>query len=321
VVQALAAIQSGAGPTQVLEALKSGASSNDGPNDIMNRLNGSTTNHTPDTAPVRNPSSLQRERSEHIYKNETQSSDEMSLTVTSPVVHTVLQPSEVIVALDNGIDAFFSCTGCVFHIYDQDEAHRLLSTIRPHIRDADADWSQLFLRDAPLIQLKASLCSVCIMAAVGLQYATNAIPVPRLDASAECGMHKYITIFYEFTKHLMEVVIENDGIEAMKVCAAVCVFNSIEHATVALAYAGTWSGLQMCVTSIDYIQDMGINLALSSRSEFYLVSLENTAWTDYKRVLRTLVSLRRYVELLTFDYMTAADTKKLACFDAGIHAR
>lgn len=75
VVQALAAIQSGAGPIQVLEALKSGASSNDGLNDIMNRLNSSTTNHIPDAAPVRKPSSLQRERAEHIYKNKTQSSD------------------------------------------------------------------------------------------------------------------------------------------------------------------------------------------------------------------------------------------------------
>lgn len=118
----------------------------------------------------------------------------------------------------------------------------------------------------------------------------------------------------------MEVVIENDGIEAMKVCAAVCVFNSIEHATVALAYAGTWSGLRLCVTSFDYIQDMGINLALSSRSEFYPASLENTAWVDYKRVLRTLVSLRRYVKLLISDHITLADTLKLACFDAGIHA-
>jgi hypothetical protein len=294
----------------VLEALKSGASSDDGPNDTMSRLNGSATNHIPDTAPVRNPSSLQRERSEHIYKKETQSSDEVCSTGTSPIVHAVLQPSEVIVAMDSGIDAFFSCTGCVFHIYGQDEAHRLLSTIRPHI-----------LQDSWLVQLKVSLCSVCIMAAVGLQYTTDAIPGPRLDASAENGMHKYITIFYELTKYLMEIVIENDVIEAMKVCAALCVFNSIEHVTVALAYAGTWSGLRICVTSIDYTQDMGMNLALDSRPEFYPVSLENTAWVDYKRVLRTLVSLRRYVELLICDCMTFTNILKLAWFDAGIYAR
>lgn len=176
--------------------------------------------------------------------------------------------------MDSGIDAFFSCTGCVFHIYGQDEAHRLLSTIRPYIRDADAKWPQLFLRDSPLVQLKASLCSVCIMAAVGLQYTTNAIPGPRLDASAEGGMHEYITIFYELTKYLMEIVIENDVIEATKVCAALCVFNSIEHATVALAYTGTWSGLRTCATCFNFILEMGISLALSSRSKFYPVSRE-----------------------------------------------
>jgi hypothetical protein len=317
VAQALEAIQSGAGPSQVMEALKSGASSNVGPNNTIDRLNDLITNHTADTVPSRDRSSLQGDLSEPSRRYET----EISSTVTSPFVHAVLQPSEVIVALVDGVDAFFSCTGCVFHIYDQHEAHRLLSTIWPHIRDADANWPQSFLRDSPLIQLKASLCSVCIMAAVGLQHTTNAAPAPHLDASVERGMGKYITIFYELTKHLMEVVIENDGIEGMKVCAAVCVFNSIEHATIALAYAGTWSGLRICVTSIDCILDMGINLALSSRSVSYPISLENTAWADYKRVLRTLVSLRRYVELLIFDCMTFPDILKLAYFHAGIYAR
>lgn len=37
--QALEAIQSGAGPSQVMEALKSGASSNVGPNNTIDRLN------------------------------------------------------------------------------------------------------------------------------------------------------------------------------------------------------------------------------------------------------------------------------------------
>jgi hypothetical protein len=268
-------------------ALKPGASSNNGPNDTMDRQNGSITKLTHDTAPSRNPPSLQGELSEPSHKTKTELSDKTFSTVQPPVIHAALQPSEVIAALDSGIDAFFSCTSCIFSIYDQDEAKMLLSTVRPHIRDAGENWPQLFLRDSPLIQLKASLCSVCIMAAVGLQYTANAIPAPRLDASAENGMHQYITIFYEFTKHLMEVVIEKDGIEAMKVCAALCVFNSIGHATVALAYAGTWSVLRTCVTSIDYILDMGINLALNSHPEYYPASLAN-----YKRVLGTLVSMR-----------------------------
>jgi hypothetical protein len=35
--------------------------------------------------------------------------------------------------------------------------------------------------------------------------------------------------------------LENDAVEAMRVCAAFSVFNSIGHATVALTYAGAWS--------------------------------------------------------------------------------
>jgi hypothetical protein len=243
VAQALEAIQSGASPSQEMEALKPDASSNNVPSDTMDMLNGSVTNHIQNTAPSRNPASLQGEPSEPSPKHKTRSSDEISSTAQWPVVHAVLQPSEAIMALDNGVDAFFSCTGCVFHIYDQDEAQRLLGIIRPHIRDAGAKWPRLFLRDSPLIGLTASLCSVCIMAAVGLQYTLNAVPAPCLELSTENGMREYITVFHEFTKHLMEVVIENDSIEAMKVCAALCVFNSIGHATVALAYAGTWSAV------------------------------------------------------------------------------
>lgn len=324
VIRALEAIQSGAGPSQVMEALKTGASSNDGPNDTMDRLNGLITNHTPNPAPSRDPPSLQGELSEPSPKNETELADEIIPTVQAPVTLAALQPSEVIAALNSGVEAFFSYAGCIFHMYDQDEAHRLLSVIRPHIRDADADWPQLFLRDSQLIQPKASLCSVCIMVSVGLQYTTNAIPSSRLDPSAESGMHEYITIFYEFTKHLLEVVIGNDSdsLEAMKVCAALCVFNSIGHATVALTYAGTWSGHRTCVTGFDCILDMGINLALSFRSRFEYcpLNLEDTAWIDYKRVLRTLVSLRRYVELQMFDCMPIADILKLAWFDAGMFA-
>jgi hypothetical protein len=64
-------------------------------------------------------------------------------------------------------------------------------------------------------------------------------------------MCQYVTIFYEFTKHLMDVVIEDDAVEAMKVCAALCVFNSIGHATVALTYAGKWSVPRTSVTCVD----------------------------------------------------------------------
>jgi hypothetical protein len=64
---------------------------------------------------------------------------------------------------------------------------------------------------------------------------------------------------------------------------------------------------------------MGINLALGSRFEYYPVSLEKAAWVNYKRVLRTLVSLRRYVDLLLLDGTTIFNILKLACFDVGMY--
>jgi hypothetical protein len=76
------------------------------------------------------------------------------------------------------------------------------------------------------------------MAAIGLQYTRDPIPALGFEPSAENGTYQYVTIFYEFAKHLLETVIESNILEAIKICAAMCIFNTIEHATIALAHAG-----------------------------------------------------------------------------------
>jgi hypothetical protein len=84
----------------------------------------------------------------------------------------------------------------------------------------------------------ASVCSTCIMAAVGLQYTKDPIPALDFEPTSENGMYQYVAIFYEATKHLMDTTIENNVLNAIKVCAVMCVFNIILHSTVALANAG-----------------------------------------------------------------------------------
>lgn len=287
-----------------MEALKSGASSNDDPTDMVDRRNCSIINHSQHTAPSLNSPSLQGELSEPKHETKTQVSNEILCTVRSPVTVAMRQSSHVIAALENGVEAFFLCTGCGLYIYEQDAAHRVLGINRSHTRHAGAYWAQLFLRVSPLIQLKASLCSVCIMAAVGLQYTMNAFPAPRLEPSAENGWCEYITVFCKFTKHLMEVVIEAD-LEAMKLCASLCVCNAIRHTTAALAYTGTWSVSRTVVMCNDCFLDLGINIAfnLDHIFEYCPVRLGGVTWIRNKRVLRTLVSLRRYVDLLIFNCM------------------
>lgn len=242
--QALLAIRSGASPSQVMEALDPDASSYDGAGNAIAMQDDLITIHDQDEAPSGNQPFVQRDLSGSSHEIETGLSSHVISDIRSPLSQTMRQPSEVIAALESGVEAFFSCTGCIFHIYDQGEAQRLLSVVRSHIRDAGTDWPQLIFRDSALTQPKASLCSDCIMAAIGLQYTKGPILAMRFEPTEGNGMYRYISTFYECTKHVMEAVIENNVLEAMKICAALCVFNTIGHATVALAYAGTWSVLQ-----------------------------------------------------------------------------
>ena len=172
---------------------------------------------------------------------ERDSSDNNSSLAQPPAIQNSLKYSNIIAALESGVEAFFTCTGCIFHIYDQPEAQEMLVVVRECLRDAGDMWPQLIFRGSAPTQLTTPLCSVCIMAAIGLQYTKDPIPAMGFQPSEENGTYQYVNIFYEITKHLVEAVIENNVLEAIKVCAAMCVFNTISHATVALANAGTSS--------------------------------------------------------------------------------
>ena len=159
----------------------------------------------------------------------------------STAAQGLLEPSKFMKALEDGIEAFFGCTSCIFHIYEREEADEFLTIVRECINSIDKAWPDLIFRDSVSIRQKSSLCSVCIMAAVGLQYTKHPIPALGFMPSSESGAFHYVKIFYEMTKHLLEASIENHILEAMKVCAALCVFNIASHVTVALANAGGWA--------------------------------------------------------------------------------
>ncbi|KAF3045946.1 hypothetical protein E8E12_008500 [Didymella heteroderae] len=125
------------------------------------------------------------------------------------------------------------------------------------------------------------------MAAVGLQYTKNPIPALGFQSSGEDGSYEFVSVFYESARHLLESVIEVNVLEAMKVCAALCIFNTIGHATIAMAYA-----------------DMGINfvLSLGPSLQYRPKSLDEDTWIKYKRVARTLVTLRSWL-IATLGYV------------------
>ncbi|KAL1653318.1 hypothetical protein SLS61_004195 [Didymella pomorum] len=175
----------------------------------------------------------------------------------------------------------------------------MLEEIRPHLENAGKSWLELVFQGSIPTHLKPALCSLCIMAAVGLQYTKNPIPALGFQSSGEDGSYEFVSVFYESARHLLESVIEVNVLEAMKVCAALCVFNTIGHATVAMAYA-----------------DMGINfvLSLGPTLQYRPKSLSENAWIQYKRVARILVTLRSWL-IATLGYIH----KENVALQTGIH--
>jgi hypothetical protein len=156
----------------------------------------------------------------------------------------------------------------------------MLDDIRPQLENTSESWLELIFQGSIPTHLKPILCSLCIMAAIGLQYTKNPIPALGFEPSSADGTYEYVSIFYESARHLLEAVIESNVLEAIKVCAALCVFNTISHATVAMAYADM---------GISFVLGLGPSLAYRPRS------LTEVAWVNYKRVARTLVTLRSWL--------------------------
>lgn len=131
------------------------------------------------------------------------------------------------------------------------------------------------------------------MAAIGLQYTKDPIPALGFVSSASDGSYELVGLFYESARHLLESVIELDVLEAMRVCAALTMFNTIGHATVAMAYA-----------------DMGINLVLNLGAGLQIrpSNLSEISWIKHKRVARTLVTLRSWL-VSTLGYVHRDDTR------------
>lgn len=151
--------------------------------------------------------------------------------------NTTLHPSNVVPALAYGVDAFFLCTGLMFHVYEESEAQAQLNLARQYIEEVGENWSQPLDKSSLLAESSFSLCSVCIMAALGLQYTKDPIAALDFQPSGGNGIHQYVSIFYHVAKQHLDDLIERNSLEAMKACAAFCAFNTIGHATVALNYA------------------------------------------------------------------------------------
>lgn len=67
---------------------------------------------------------------------------------------------------------------------------------------------------------------------------------------------------------------------------------------------------------------MGVNFALNlgPSLKYCPVGLSEATWVKHKRVVRTLVSLRKYVQLPVFRCIALSDIRKLVYLNAGLCA-
>ncbi|OAA36667.1 nitrate assimilation regulatory protein nirA [Metarhizium rileyi] len=149
-----------------------------------------------------------------------------------------------------GIDAFFSCSGKLFHVFSKD---CILQCYRAVFEEPQV----------PSDSLKAKVCCLAAVAAVGAQYSPDII-----SKDTELGL-------YNLARHFLEVAMEHEPLHAIKVCTLFAQYNIMNKEMVSLTYVET--GLSMC-----HIHGIN-NRALRPDS---IPSME---WCDLRKTWRTLI--------------------------------
>jgi hypothetical protein len=112
---------------------------------------------------------------------------------------------------------FYACSGGLFHAFPQYQIEEYCRAIFDN--DYHLDVSQ-----------KVAICCVCCVAAVGVQcYPTGSDKdVDRNSAS----------LLYDISRHYFADILEEQPLEAIKVCAILAMYNVLEKSTAGLAYVG-----------------------------------------------------------------------------------
>ncbi|KJK90288.1 hypothetical protein H633G_05855 [Metarhizium anisopliae BRIP 53284] len=148
------------------------------------------------------------------------------------------------------VNSFFSCSGKLFHVFSETY---ILQCYRA-IFDESQALSEL---------LKAKVCCLAAVAAVGAQYSPDTI-----SKEVEVGL-------YNLARHFLEVTIEHEPLHAIKACALFAQYNIMNKEMVSLTYVET--GLSMC-----HIYGIN-NRALRPDS------IPSVEWRDLRNTWRTLI--------------------------------
>ncbi|KAK3984412.1 hypothetical protein QBC44DRAFT_337026 [Cladorrhinum sp. PSN332] len=149
-----------------------------------------------------------------------------------------------------GVQSFFSSSGKLFHVFSE-------AQVRGHHKNVYG------LDGKPNKSQKVSICCLCIVAAIGVQYNPG---------DFETGSDEAL---YEVAHHLFGAAVEESPLEAIKVCTLLAMYNVMNKATAALAFVET--GLSMS-------KRQSLNTGVCHPSH-----LSDEEWKDFRQTWRTLI--------------------------------
>jgi hypothetical protein len=128
------------------------------------------------------------------------------------------------------VHAFIHCSGLLFHIVSQDQVDIVLKGFLGAKLDDETLVVDL-LKETTSLQLKASICELFAIAAVGVLYMRGEEPNGHVAPGLADG-------FYVISKNHLNNAIEAGPLHATKACTMLAMYNIALQATVALTYVG-----------------------------------------------------------------------------------
>ncbi|KAL8825677.1 MAG: hypothetical protein Q9191_004266 [Dirinaria sp. TL-2023a] len=139
-------------------------------------------------------------------------------------------------AIKVAIDRFHACTGIMFPVISREKSQQLQHDVLEPLLEHGVSWIFQEANDYEKLARIAALSELCGMAAVGLQFNHDTLPVLPMDSDKDLTEHS--TPLYQLGKHFLDEAIKFNPFGAMRTCSFLAMFNIVDHSTVALAYCG-----------------------------------------------------------------------------------
>ncbi|QKD57570.2 uncharacterized protein FOBCDRAFT_140392 [Fusarium oxysporum Fo47] len=150
------------------------------------------------------------------------------------------------------VESFFSSSGKLFHVFSREQV--------------SGYYKDVFGRDGcPIPRQKTAICCLAAVAAVGVQYNAGDFEV-AIEG-----------VFYDLARQFFGSFMEEQPLDAIKVCALLAMYNIMNKATVSLAYI-----------------EIGLNMSKKHNlidKCYHYPGLSPEEWVDYRRTWRTLLWL------------------------------